>query len=75
MSNEAIEPIYLTDDEARQLQRIVGHYRAAEARMQMAREMEIEFKAELRRKRGLGPEWDIYDIFDGFVRVPNQEGY
>lgn len=59
----------LTDEEKRTLMIFRDHYRMAEARMQMAAEQQEEYFAQLRAKRGLGPEWVVPNLLTGFVRI------
>jgi len=59
----------LTPDEIRTAMMIVSHYQTAQARVQMAREMEAEFMAQLRAKYELDDSWVCNDLLTGFEQV------
>lgn len=62
------DTIRLTDDEIRS--GIVLEIQAAQAaaRLQAIRDMSLAYAATLRRKYGLGDEYELTDWIDGFVR-------
>ena len=71
MAEETPAPkiVPLTADEIRALLIIVDQFRAAQARMAMAQELEAQLLAQLRTKRGLDDRWQCFDALEGFMLI------
>lgn len=59
----------LTDDEIRTLILITDQYQAAQIRAQVARELNEQYQAQLRRKYGLDDSWLCTDALAGFQKA------
>lgn len=58
----------LTSEEIRVMTIFIDHHKTAVARAEMAAEQQMEYMGQLRRRHGLGSEWVLIDVLDGFVR-------
>lgn len=59
--------IPLTADEIRSALAIRDCFIQAQARAQMAQELEAQLMAKLRAKYGLDEKWQCFDVLDGFT--------